>query len=174
MTTRKVKFLPEGKKVEVDENTTVMEAAEKAGVHINNLCGGKGVCGRCRVQISDGKVRADKHSINFLSKEELQEGYVLACQTNITSDMDVIIPPESRLEAEQILLEGPVMDYSQPEKICVPRIPFGQKRIRIISLLFCEYFAGFSHAANTFLFHQSIYPSRYEVVTGIFPLFLYD
>ena len=43
MTTRKVTFLPEGKEVAVDENATIMEAAEKEDVHINNLCGGKGV-----------------------------------------------------------------------------------------------------------------------------------
>ena len=119
----KITFLPEGREIEVEENTTLMEAAEKAGVYINSLCGGKGVCGRCRVQITDGKVRADKHSIGFLSKEELREGYVLACQTKINSDMEVVIPPESRLEAEQIVMEGGVVDYSQPEKVFVSKVP---------------------------------------------------
>ena len=64
----KVNFLPARKDLEVETGMTLMEAAEKAGVHINNLCGGKGVCGRCRVQITNGRIRADKHSINFLSK----------------------------------------------------------------------------------------------------------
>ena len=39
----RVTFLPDGKEVEVEENTTLMQAAEKAGVYINTLCGGKGV-----------------------------------------------------------------------------------------------------------------------------------
>ncbi|HUT83466.1 MAG TPA: 2Fe-2S iron-sulfur cluster-binding protein, partial [Thermodesulfobacteriota bacterium] len=118
-----VAFLPEGREIQVEENTTLMEAAEKAGVYLNTLCGGEGVCGRCRVQVTGGKVKADKHSIGFLSKEELKEGYVLACQTKVNSDMEVVIPPESRLEAEQIVMEGGLVDYSQPEKVSVSKVP---------------------------------------------------
>lgn len=117
-----VNFLPEAKKAQVEAGTTLMEAAEKAGVYINSLCGGKGVCGRCRVQVIDGEVKADKNSISFLSRDEIKEGYVLACQTKVHSDMEIVIPPESRLEQEQILMEGAVVDYSQPEKVSVPKI----------------------------------------------------
>ncbi len=118
-----VKFLPDGNEVEVEDGTTIMEAAEKAGVFVNSLCGGKGVCGKCRVQVSDGKVKADKHSIGFLSKEEVKDGYVLACQSKVDDNLEVVIPPESRLEAEQIVMEQPVVDYSQPEKVAVARVP---------------------------------------------------
>ena len=100
-----------------------MEAAEKAGVYVNKLCGGKGVCDKCRVQVTDGKVLADKHSIGFLSKEEFNEGFVLACQTKLTNDMQVLIPPESRLEEEQIMIQGAMVDYSQPEKVFVAKLP---------------------------------------------------
>ena len=118
----KLKFLPDGKEVEVEGGTTLMEAAQNAGVHINNLCGGKGVCGRCRVKVANGKIRADKHSISLLSKEEILEGYVLACQTKVDSDLEVLIPAESRLEEGQILMECSV-DYSAPEKIALHRLP---------------------------------------------------
>jgi uncharacterized 2Fe-2S/4Fe-4S cluster protein (DUF4445 family) len=119
----KVRFLPSEETVEVEGGTTLMEAAEKAEVHINNLCGGKGVCGNCRVKVTNGKMRADKHSISLLSKEEITEGYVLACQTRVDSDMEVLIPPESRLEEAQILLEQMPVDYSKPEKISLHRVP---------------------------------------------------
>jgi uncharacterized 2Fe-2S/4Fe-4S cluster protein (DUF4445 family) len=119
----KVSFLPEGKDVEVDAGSTLVEAAEKAAVFVNSLCGGNGVCGSCRVQVIGGKVRADKNSISFLSKDEVKDGYVLACQTRVDSDTEVVIPPESRLEDEQILMERPVVDYSQPEKVSVPKVP---------------------------------------------------
>lgn len=118
----KIRFLPDDKLVEVEAGITLMQAAEKAGVYINNLCGGKGVCGRCRVQVTGGRIRADKHSLNFLSKEEITDGYVLACQTTIDSDIDVLIPPESRLEEAQILLESSPVQYGAPEKIVVPRL----------------------------------------------------
>lgn len=118
----KLFFLPDQKEMEVEHGTTIMEAAQEAGVYINSLCGGEGVCGKCRVQVTEGNIRADKNSISFLSKEEVMEGYVLACQAKVYGDMEVVIPPESRLEAEQILMEQPVVDYSHPEKISVPKI----------------------------------------------------
>ncbi len=118
----KITFLPGGERVAVKDNATLMEAAEKAGLYLNSLCGGEGVCGRCRVQVTGGKAKADKHSIGFLSKEELSEGYVLACQTVVKTNMEVIISPESRMEAEQIVMGGVVVDYSQPEKIFVSKV----------------------------------------------------
>jgi uncharacterized 2Fe-2S/4Fe-4S cluster protein (DUF4445 family) len=119
----KVTFLPEGKESQVDSGTTLMEAAEKAAIHINSLCGGEGVCGKCRVQVIGGNMRADKNSLSFLSKEEVKEGYVLACQAKIIEDVEIVVPPESRLEAEQILTEESVVDYCQPEKVKVPKVP---------------------------------------------------
>jgi uncharacterized 2Fe-2S/4Fe-4S cluster protein (DUF4445 family) len=122
MASFKIKFLPDGKTIDVEAGTTIMEAAQTAGVHINNLCGGKGVCGRCRVKVTNGKIRADKHSISLLSREEILEGYVLACQTKVDSDLEILIPAESILDEGQILMECS-MDYSMPEKIAVHRVP---------------------------------------------------
>jgi len=119
----KINFLPDGKEIEVESGVTIMKAAEEAGVFINSLCGGNGVCGRCRVQVSNGKIMADKNSISYLSKEEIKEGFLLACQAKVDADLEIVIPPESRLEAEQILMERPVVDYSQPEKISVSKVP---------------------------------------------------
>jgi len=100
----KVTFLPDGKDIEVEENTTLMQAAGKAGVYVNTICGGKGVCGKCRVQVINGKAKPDKHAIALLTKEEIDDSFVLACQTKVQDNLEVVIPPESRLEAEQILL----------------------------------------------------------------------
>ena len=42
----KIIFLPDRKEVEVNEETSLLKAAEKAGVYLNSLCGGEGVCGK--------------------------------------------------------------------------------------------------------------------------------
>jgi len=57
MKTRSVTFLPFDQTVEIDEGTTLAEAAQKAGVYINNLCGGEGVCGECRVRVIQGEAQ---------------------------------------------------------------------------------------------------------------------
>jgi uncharacterized 2Fe-2S/4Fe-4S cluster protein (DUF4445 family) len=123
MESYKVKFLPDEIAVDVEPGRTLMEAAEKAGVHIDNLCGGEGVCGRCRVKIDNPGIRANKHSISLLSKEEITEGYVLACQTKVNADTEVVIPAESRLEEAEILLDQVPVDYSEPETISLHRVP---------------------------------------------------
>ncbi|RLC27920.1 MAG: hypothetical protein DRH56_01405, partial [Deltaproteobacteria bacterium] len=57
-----VKFLPSDNSIEVDEGTTIAEAAQEVDVFINNLCGGQGVCGKCRVQIAKGRAEAEEHA----------------------------------------------------------------------------------------------------------------
>jgi uncharacterized 2Fe-2S/4Fe-4S cluster protein (DUF4445 family) len=37
--------------------------------------------------------------------------------------MEVLIPPESRLEAEQILMDQPIVDYSEPQRVAVAKVP---------------------------------------------------
>ncbi|MBW1980908.1 MAG: DUF4445 domain-containing protein [Deltaproteobacteria bacterium] len=115
MAKHKVVFQPEGSKVEVAAGNTLLEAAGEAGVYINSLCGGEGVCGKCRVQITKGEVKPDSHSIRFLSREEIQEGFVLACQTEVHADLEVWVPPEARLEEEQILTAENIVNYNPPE-----------------------------------------------------------
>jgi uncharacterized 2Fe-2S/4Fe-4S cluster protein (DUF4445 family) len=123
MAMSKILFLPDQKDIEVENGTTIMEAAQKAGVYINSLCGGNGVCGKCKVQVIGGLVMADKDSISLLSKDEIKEGYVLACQAKIDHDMEIVVPPESRLEEEKILMGEGVMDYSKPERLSIPKVP---------------------------------------------------
>ncbi len=53
----KVTFLPEHKQAEVNEGINLLEAVEKAGVYINSLCGGEGLCGECRLQVVSGNAR---------------------------------------------------------------------------------------------------------------------
>ncbi len=134
MKKHRVTFLPDTKKVEVTEGTTLIEAAEKAGVYLNSLCGGEGVCGKCRVQVMKEKVKIDQNSIAFFTKDEIEKGYVLACQTPVRENIEVLIPPESRLEEEQILKEsienqrktwreGSSIHYSEPDWVSLHKRP---------------------------------------------------
>ena len=123
MTKYKVKFLPDEKEVEVGGGTTLLEAATKADVYINSQCGGEGLCGECRLQITKGKARADKNAIGFFSKEEIENGYVLACQTKVEDDLEVFVPAKSRLETEKIFTEGIQVTYSEPESFSLHKRP---------------------------------------------------
>ena len=101
--TVRVGFQPEGKSVEVPRGTSLLDAARSAGVFVASICGGDGICGRCRVQILSGKVDAEPTAL--LTREEIRAGFVLACQTRVTEDVDVTVPPESRVDGAQILVD---------------------------------------------------------------------
>jgi uncharacterized 2Fe-2S/4Fe-4S cluster protein (DUF4445 family) len=119
----KVVFLPENKEIEVDEGTSLLMAAEAAGIFINSLCGGEGVCGECRLQVIQGNVKASKHDIGFFSGDEIKSGYVLACQANVQDNLEVLIPARSRLEMEKIVTEGTTVAYSEPGKLTLRKVP---------------------------------------------------
>lgn len=91
-------FSPDSVGVEVPRGTTILAAARKAGVFINSLCGGDGVCGKCRVNVRIGNVRG--RPSEFLSRDEIREGYVLACEAHAESDLVVEIPETSRIIGE--------------------------------------------------------------------------
>lgn len=87
-----VTFFPEGKKVRVAKDTTILRAAERADVYVNSICGGEGTCGKCRVIVKSGKFRTYPSAL--ISDKEIAEGCVLACLTKVQSDLVVEIPPE--------------------------------------------------------------------------------
>jgi uncharacterized 2Fe-2S/4Fe-4S cluster protein (DUF4445 family) len=98
-----VTFWPEGERVQVPLETTLLEAAKSAGVDLASSCGGDGLCGKCRVIVRQGNVTAQPTSL--LTREEIRRGYALACETQVAGDVEVEIPPESRAEAAQILID---------------------------------------------------------------------
>lgn len=99
----RVTFQPFTQSVEVEEGLTLSEAARKAGIFINNLCGGEGVCGECRVRIVKGGFEQDKSASSFFSREEIEEGNALACRIKVHDDLQVEVFPESLLDEGHIM-----------------------------------------------------------------------
>jgi uncharacterized 2Fe-2S/4Fe-4S cluster protein (DUF4445 family) len=85
-----VTFLPQNKTVRVSADTSLLEAAYQAHITINNLCGGDGICGRCKMIVTRGEVSGAVSA--KLTREEIRQGYVLACQTAVTDELTVEIP----------------------------------------------------------------------------------
>lgn len=91
----RIRFLPEGQETSVDPGRTLLDAARQANVYVGAICGGEGVCGKCRVIVREGEIRGE--STEFLTRDEIRRGYVLACQVVPRGDLLVEVPPESRL-----------------------------------------------------------------------------
>jgi uncharacterized 2Fe-2S/4Fe-4S cluster protein (DUF4445 family) len=91
-----VDFDSASKPVQVKTGTLLSEAALLAGVDLNQPCGGQGRCGRCALQITDGNIR--RRSTIRLSKEDLDRGFALACQSIVEDDILVTVPPQEKIE----------------------------------------------------------------------------
>ena len=73
-----VTFLPAGISVAVAPGSTLLQAQIAAGLHPDAPCGGKGTCGKCRVEVGGQSL--------------------LACQTLVTGDISVHLPRDSGAE----------------------------------------------------------------------------
>ncbi len=111
-TNYRVKFDIAEEAVEVPAGSMLTEAAEKAGIAINQPCGGQGRCGQCAVQVTSGQVR--RRSTMRLSAEDVEQGYAIACQTVIEGDVTVVVPPQEKIQ-QHLTTGQSAADVTVPE-----------------------------------------------------------
>ena len=111
-----VDFEPLGRRWRVDQGVSILTAAQQAGVGLVSICGGKGTCGRCRVQLLDGQLSPlSETEGRKLNSDEIARGYRLACQTEVRSDVKLHVPPQSLTAAQRTQVEG--------QELTVPVVP---------------------------------------------------
>ncbi|MCY4013261.1 MAG: ASKHA domain-containing protein [Gammaproteobacteria bacterium] len=112
----RVVFTPSGRRGEFPFGTPLLEAAWELGVDVASICGGRGLCGRCRVVCSAGNF--PKHGIvsspEHLSPagvvetrygergQPLSAGHRLSCQAAIQGDLVIDVPPESQVHRQVV------------------------------------------------------------------------
>lgn len=108
MKKHKVIFQPSGRRGEIEEGKTLLEAAQSLGVDIEGLCGKKKVCGKCKVRIEEGYFEKDniESGMAHLSpvteaekkhiKPEDGPGIRLSCTAEVRGDVKVFVPERSR------------------------------------------------------------------------------
>jgi len=118
-------FRPGGQIVRVRAGTSLSDAIEASGLEMNLPCGGQGRCGRCKVIVESGQVQ--RRAVSRLSSTELEQGYVLACQSYVQSDVTVFIPSQEEMIVRKMpsekqtvpVIELPVeCDWTQQPDVC--------------------------------------------------------
>ncbi|MBE0634016.1 DUF4445 domain-containing protein [Candidatus Bathyarchaeota archaeon] len=98
---------PINKEIFAEKGDILLHRLQEEGVHIEALCGGKGICGKCRVILDKGRVeKRSDITDKLLSHEELEAGYYLACMIRLVEDCEFTIPLESRVENPKILISN--------------------------------------------------------------------
>jgi len=106
-------FMPSGRRGRFEVGTPVLQCARRLGVDLDSVCGGRGMCGRCQVLVSEGEFA--KHGINssqqclsgvteaeikFAQWKGLKTGRRLSCNARLLKDVIIDVPPESQVHRQ--------------------------------------------------------------------------
>jgi uncharacterized 2Fe-2S/4Fe-4S cluster protein (DUF4445 family) len=106
-TTFTIDFEPVGRRGECRKGESLLSCAHRLGVGINSICGGKGTCRSCKVQVLSGAVsEPTSNETAAFTPQELKAGWRLACQTYPASDCKLMVPPESMTTPQRVQVEG--------------------------------------------------------------------
>jgi uncharacterized 2Fe-2S/4Fe-4S cluster protein (DUF4445 family) len=107
MTTFTIDFEPVGRRGDCQSNESLLACAHRLGVGISSVCGGKGTCHSCKVQVLSGTVsKPTPNEREAFTSQELKGGWRLACQTYPLSDCKLTLPPESMTTTQRVQVEG--------------------------------------------------------------------
>ena len=111
----RVAFMPSGKRGSFAAGTSVLDAARALAVDLDSICGGRGICGRCQIVVSEGShtklgiTSRAGHLIPLTAPEELyrsRRGLAparrLGCHARMVGDLVIDVPPESQLHRQVI------------------------------------------------------------------------
>lgn len=118
-----VVFTPSGRRGRFPVGTPVLQAARSLGVDIDSVCGGRGLCGRCQIVLSEGEF--PKHGVisragnlspfceverQYAETAELRQGRRLSCHAQLLGDAVVDVPPESQVHRQVVRKRAEVHD----------------------------------------------------------------
>lgn len=86
----------------------LLEVLNSSGHGQNAPCGGRGICGKCRMRAQGALSAPNKTELGLLSAEELQNGVRMACMTLLEGDAQVWLAEEKA----NILLSGEHADIT--------------------------------------------------------------
>ena len=110
-----VLFMPSGKRARFPVGTPVLDAARQLGVYVESVCGGRGICGRCQIEVQEGHfakhgvTSSNDHISEFGPKEvryqslrELKDGRRLSCSATILGDLVIDVPQDIAVNAQVV------------------------------------------------------------------------
>ncbi|MDQ1301808.1 MAG: hypothetical protein QG637_1730, partial [Chloroflexota bacterium] len=109
-------FEPSGRRGQVAEETTLLDAARQLGVAIESICGGRQTCAKCYVRIEEGEfarhgLRSGPDHVTAAGERErhyrrlrgVPDTMRYSCDARVTGDVLVTIPPESQGQKQVVL-----------------------------------------------------------------------
>ena len=108
-------FMPSGRRGRFAKGTPVLDAARSLGVYIESVCGGRGLCGRCQVEVAEGAFA--KHGIvsraaNLSPSTATEQRYAglrslpatrrLSCAAQVLADVVIDVPADVAVNTQVV------------------------------------------------------------------------
>ena len=115
----RVLFTPSGRQGDFPEGSNVLDLARELGVDLDSICGGRGICGRCQVQLGSSKnivydpakvSEPNMVELNYRGARPLEEGHRLGCQMKVLDDVVIDIPRTSQVHRQVVRKRPEVPD----------------------------------------------------------------
>jgi uncharacterized 2Fe-2S/4Fe-4S cluster protein (DUF4445 family) len=110
-----VVFMPSGRRGRFPVGTPVLQAARQLGVDIDSVCGGRAICGRCQIVVSEGEfaklgvTSKGDHLSDFSPVEQrysdkrgMKPGRRLSCQAHLLGDLVIDVPEDSQVHKQVV------------------------------------------------------------------------
>lgn len=101
-----VTFQPSGRIVQVEQGDSLRNVIGSSEIDLRMPCGGKGICGKCKVVFQSGAPDATPIDEDRLSEIELAQGYRLACKASIFRDAVIYMPSGDGMLSSKVLTVG--------------------------------------------------------------------
>ncbi len=110
-----VVFTPSGRRGRFPPGTPVLQAARALGVDLDSVCGGRGLCGRCQIELSAGsfakhRVESRPEHLSAIGDTEREyarlhgigAGRRLGCCARLLGDAVIDVPVESQVHRQVV------------------------------------------------------------------------
>ncbi len=80
------------KELDVASGNTLLNTLHENGVMLSSACGGKGSCGQCKVQVTEGGGQILPTEVPHFSRKEQMDHWRLGCQVKVKDNMSIQVP----------------------------------------------------------------------------------
>lgn len=99
-----------GKTITVEPDETLLLAALRQDINIPSICR-VGGCGTCKCKLKEGQVEELTETAYLLTEKEIADGYILACQSRLRSDVKIDLAQEGAINAAPV--SGKIINKQQ-------------------------------------------------------------
>jgi uncharacterized 2Fe-2S/4Fe-4S cluster protein (DUF4445 family) len=111
----RVVFQPSGRRGTFPVGTPLLDAARSLGVYVESVCGGRGICGRCQISVSEGSFAkegftsaadhlagATEAETRYATLRKLPDDRRLSCQARILGDLVIDVPSDAQTNRQVV------------------------------------------------------------------------